>query len=518
MRCAVYIRVSTDRDEQKTSLENQQSLFYKFIEEKGWEVHSFYQDVDSGTTDKRQNLQRLIEDAKQRKFDVILAKELSRLARNGKLSYEIRDIAERNKIHIITLDNAVNTLEGNGNMFGLYAWMYEQESQRTSERIKASFRTQAQRGIFKGSIPPYGYTVVDGRLEIKDDDTPDVVRRIYRLYLEGTGFDAIARTLTRDGYSTPAQVAGKADAGIYWHGSTIKLILTNPHYTGDLVLCRETTRSVTSKVREEVPKDAQVIVPNTHLPIISREDFEAVQKHMLSRQQKRPKCKKHLFTNVAYCTDCGKSLWYLKNRKGYVCGTHLKHGKNACSQHSIKEEVLKSIILDDIRKLAQSLDEQDVFGRLEAKVTSVRKYTIKQMEAVDKQIQKLRNEKNGYIRLLAQQSITEEEYREVATGVNNKIEQLQEKKLGLSTAIEMNEVTDVVSRAKDEIQRFIAMKELTPEMLHRLVEKIEVTADGVPQIYYRFANPSAFPLSQIKLKHSIFNYLHKRRGGKKVAK
>ncbi|WP_232016566.1 recombinase family protein [Paenibacillus baekrokdamisoli] len=84
--------------------------------------------------------------------------------------------------------------------------------------------------------------------------------------------------------------------------------MTNPHYTGDLVLCRETTLSVTNKVRTEVAKDAQVIIPNTHAPVVSHEDFEAVQRHMESRKKKRPKYKKHLFTNVAYCADCGQSL------------------------------------------------------------------------------------------------------------------------------------------------------------------------------------------------------------------
>ncbi|WCK55148.1 recombinase family protein [Aneurinibacillus sp. Ricciae_BoGa-3] len=88
-----------------------------------------------------------------------MTKELSRLARNGRLSYEIRDIAEQSKIHTITLDNAINTLEGNGQMFGIYAWMYEQKSQRTSQRVKAALRSRAQRGFFKGSNPPYGYTV-----------------------------------------------------------------------------------------------------------------------------------------------------------------------------------------------------------------------------------------------------------------------------------------------------------------------------------------------------------------------
>ncbi|WP_081666922.1 recombinase family protein [Paenibacillus pinihumi] len=100
---------------------------------------------------------------------------------------------------------------------------------------------------------------------------------IYRMYREGKGFDAIARTLTREGVPTPAQVIGKKNAGQYWQGSSIKLILSNPHYVGDLVQFRQTTKSVTVKGREELPKEKQIIVKDTHPAIISREDFEAVQ-------------------------------------------------------------------------------------------------------------------------------------------------------------------------------------------------------------------------------------------------
>lgn len=316
MRCAVYIRVSTNKEEQKSSLENQRSLFYQYIEDKAWDVFEFYVDVESGTTGKRENLQRLIEDAKQRKFDVILAKELSRLARNGGLSYQIRDLARDNHIHLITLDNAINTLEGKGEMFGLYAWMYEQESQRISTRIKDALKSTARNGKFKGSVPPYGYRLNNGKLILAEDDTPNVVKRIFGMYLEGKGFDAIARTLTREGCSTPAQVIGKKNAGLYWQGTSIKKILSNPHYVGDLVQGRQTTVSVTSKVREEVPREKQIITENAHQALISRGDYEAVQQYMegRKRQQAKPKAKKHFFTNYLFCA--GKDLTSKKaNRK-----------------------------------------------------------------------------------------------------------------------------------------------------------------------------------------------------------
>ncbi|MED4908870.1 recombinase family protein [Brevibacillus centrosporus] len=493
MRCAIYIRVSTDKEEQKQSLENQKNMFYQLIEDRGWDVYKFYVDVESGTTDKRENLQLLIEDAEQRKFDVILAKELSRLARNGGLSYRIRDIAEKNRIHIITADGAINTLEGNGNMFGLYAWMYEQESQRTSERIKAVLSSKARNGEFKGSVPPYGYRIENGKLVIAEDDTPNVVRRIYHMYLEGKGFDAIARVLTREGYPTPAQVIGKKNKGQFWQGSSIKLILSNPHYVGDLVQGRQTTRSVTSRVREDIPKEKQVIVPNTHSAIISREDFEAVQRYMHGRKQQRvkPKAKKHLFTNYLYCADCGKSLWYVQYRKGYVCGNYYKHGKHACTQHNVKEKELIFAILKDIRRMAEKLNKKDVMGRLEVKAMQAKRQAEKQMQALQKQVEKLKGEKTNLIRVLANKMVTEADYKETLERINAELFALQNRHYSLFLLHNGNDGTERFIRLKDELNLFMQLNELTPEMLHRLIDKIVVQADGSANVQYKFA-ASAF--------------------------
>lgn len=320
MRCAIYIRVSTNKEEQKTSLTNQRDLFEKYIQDKGWDIYAYYEDIESGTKAKRENLQRLIEDAKSKKFDVILAKELSRLARNGELSYQIKNIAENNKVHIITLDNAINTMEGNTHMFGMYAWLYEQESQRISIRMKSAFKTQAQKGYFKGSFAPYGYYINDKKLYIRDDYTPNIVKRIFKDYLSGKGFDRIAKELYEEDIPSPGQVAGKSDSSEKWHGSSVRLILENPHYTGDLVQCRSETISVTTNRRNQKDKEEFIIIRDTHEAIITRTDFEAVQQLIKSRKKIRPQQNIHLFTNILFCADCGHGMHFKKNRKGYVCG------------------------------------------------------------------------------------------------------------------------------------------------------------------------------------------------------
>ncbi len=136
-------------------------------------------------------------------------------------------------------------------MFGLYAWIYESESQRISDRIKSVFHMKHKSGKFIGSIPPYGYKVSKGQLVPKDDGTVKIVRDIFGKYLDGWGHDKIARYLSKKGVSTPSQVAGKRNAGLYWHGSSVKQLLQNPHYIGDLVQGRETSMSVTNKKRKE---------------------------------------------------------------------------------------------------------------------------------------------------------------------------------------------------------------------------------------------------------------------------
>lgn len=491
MRCAIYIRVSTDKEEQKASLKYQKELFYKFIEEKEWDIYEFYVDVQSGTTAKRKNLQRMIEYAQDKKFDIILAKELSRLARNGELSYKIKNLCENQGIHIITLDNAINTLTGNTNMFGLYAWMYEQESQNTSNRVKETLKTRAKNGLFKGSNPPYGYEVREGKLYIRNDETSEIVRRIFREYLEGSGRESIARRLYNDGIRTPADVAGKINASDKWNDSTIKLILTNPHYVGDLVQGRTTTVSVTNKKRKKQDKEDMYIIENTHEAIISRDMFEAVENLMKQRKKFITAPKLHLFTNILFCADCGKGLWFRSNRQdGYICGSYARHGTKSCSAHTIKENFLKETILYDIRKLIQEIDKEQYLNELEAKSKRSKKDIQQKLDKINKHVDVLKNRKKKFIKMLADEKIKHDEYLYMVEDNNTELAQLVEKKNELLLMLESEQVMDNIDKLKQELLQFLNFDELTSEILHRLINRIDVKEDGTPVIHYRFAAPT----------------------------
>lgn len=491
MKCAIYIRVSTNKEEQKTSIQNQKDLFLSYVTERGWDIYDIYIDIESGTKDNRTNFQKMMSDAKNRKFDVILAKELSRLARNSKLSHDIKFIAENNNINLITLDNAINTVDNPtaGNfMFGLYATIYEHESKQMSDRIKLALKSRAHRGVFKGSIPPYGYLVKEGKLHIRDDETPKVVKRIFKEYIEGKGFDAIARGLYNDDIPTPSVIACKKYTNDKWHGSSIRCILTNPHYIGDLSQNRTTTRSVTSNIRNIVDTSNQIIVKNTHEAIISKSDFNIVQELISLRKRIRPAAQVHLFSNILFCADCGHKMHFKKNRSGYICGNFNKHGAKACSSHIVREKDLSNILIADFKLLINNLEDK-VF------IKNIKEYNKRNIKPIEKNLNSLNikinslvSKKSKALNKFIEEHITKEDYDMVVNDCNFQIEKLQEDKFLHENTIKNNTSIDIFSNLTNFKIFLLNNNELSTGLLNTLVFKIEIKDDGSPKIHYRFSS------------------------------
>lgn len=490
MRCAIYARVSTELDSQKTSIHNQIDLFTNYIAEKGWEITKIYTDKQSGTKSNRPGLKALIEDGKNGKFDVILAKELSRLARSGQLSYKVRDICLDHSIDIVCLDGSINTLEKDDRNFGLYAWLYENESISTSKRSKTAKKTKARRGLFVGSNPPYGYYSDKGVLKVRADETPNVVKRIYNDYIEGQGMDSIAKQLSLEKVPTPSLIANKSNATVYWHASSIKLILSNQHYCGDLVQNRTETVSVTKTKRKPVSKEDMIILEGTHEAIISREVFQIVQTMLKNRMRTKTAPKKHLFTNVLYCSNCGKGMWYKQNQRGYRCGGNIKHGNIFCPNRTIvREKELKYAILNDLNELTNGFSTEDLLKQVEQKLNSKQRKLQNELVQVESKINNWNDRNQKYFDSYCDGIITHEQHEQYSKNNLEKIAQSEAVKAQINIQLEECKNQTFTMDLKSKLKEFASIQDLTTKLLHSLVKKVTCTIDGNVNIHYTFVNP-----------------------------
>lgn len=499
MKAAIVRRVSTTKEVQEESLKNQQGFFEDYVKDKGWDICDIYTETESGTKFNRKEMNRLIADAKAGRFDIILAKELSRLARNQRLAHEIKDIIETYNIHLITMDGAIDTTNGNTNMFGLYAWIYEQEAQRTSERIKMALTTRAKQGRFKGSIPPYGYELCNGKLIVKGDDSPEIIRRIFQRYIDGKGFDAIARELYESEVPTPSMVAGKSIQNVFWNGSSVRSILENPHYTGNMVQGRESTISVTNKARRIRDENEFIVVKETHESIIASNVFETVQQLIAFNRRRsfaysevssRPHQNVHLFTGIIFCSDCKSGFHYKRNSRGYICGRSDKHGNKACTKHLVRENGLIELIRSDLQRLAGLFDDKSYYDDVKEKFMKSRAKLEKELQSCKAKIDRVNSLKRKALSKYLEEEITKAQYDDYNASQDVEIAKLQGNKGKIEAAMSTVLDTNALERVKEIVALALEFKEISREVINRFIEKIEVKDDGTVRLYYRFAGTS----------------------------
>jgi site-specific DNA recombinase len=212
---------------------------------------------------------------------------------------------------------------------------------------------------------------------------------------------------------------------------------------------------------------------------------------MKSRYCMRPKAKKHLFTNIVYCADCGTSLWYMHDRKGYVCGRFRKHEVNACTSHLIREKQLKNFILEDLREMASvTMNKSEFVQRAGEKIKRIEKDFNNQEKRINKEIESLKTENRNILRLLAQGTIGQEEYRSVADENQQKVQDLQQKLvIAKKQRNDQSDFNEVSIRIMKYVDRILEFHDLDEELLHRIIERIDVKENQDIVIHYRFTNP-----------------------------
>lgn len=283
LRVVAYCRVSTDSDEQATSYEAQVEHYTEFIQKNAdWEFAGIYADdgISGTNTKKREEFNRMIDDCKDGKIDMIITKSISRFARNTLdcLKY-IRQLKDMN-IPVQFEKESINTMDAKGEvLITIMASLAQQESQSLSQNVKLGLQYRYQQGKVQINHNRFlGYTKdADGNLVI-DPEQAEIVKRIYREYLEGLSMDKISAGLEADGILTGA---GKPK----WHTSTINKILRNEKYIGDALLQKTYTTDFLNKTRVKnngiVP---QYYVEGNHEAIIPKDIYLQVQEELVRRR------------------------------------------------------------------------------------------------------------------------------------------------------------------------------------------------------------------------------------------
>lgn len=477
MRVAAYCRVSTDSEEQETSYEAQVQHYTDYIRSRpDWEFVEIYADdgISGTNTRKREEFNRMIADCEAGKIDMVITKSISRFSRNTLDCLKYTRKLKALNIAVFFEKENINTLDSKGEvLLTIMASLAQQESESLSANVRMGIQFRNQQGKVQVNHNWFlGYTKdADGNLVI-DPAQAEIVRRIYREYLEGASFLQIKRSLEADG--TPNGAGHKK-----WHESNIQQILTNEKYIGDALLQKTYTVSVLDKKRStnngQRPK---YYVEGNHEAIISKDVFMRVQSEIARRANLNPDGKRRVYSSryalsgMVYCGHCGDIYWRVKwNNRGckstvWRCVSRVlkKDVDFDCPARTVKEEVLQGAVVTAVNdayarrnaviSLLKTNIQETVFDYLEARIT-----------AIDEQLAELQ-----------QQMIDNSGDRELVEQLEDQMDDLREERQDILA--EAAERTDLQARMNDMIafleEMPAAVTEYSEALARRLVDRISI--------------------------------------------
>ena len=378
---ALYCRLSRDdnMDNESNSIQNQKKILQKAAKDKGYtDTIFFVDDGITGTTMKRKDFQRMIQAIEAGYISAVFVKDLSRLGRNyievGKLTEEI---FPQHDIRLVAVADGVDSDEGEDDFTPFRNIMNEWYAKDISKKRKIVNKMKGNAGI-PLSQPPYGYmkNPDDTRFWVIDPDAADVVRRIYRLALEGNGPMQIATALCEAGILNPS--AYRTSKGISkggskstleptkWNHTTVKKILTLQEYCGDVINFKTYSKSYKMKRRIENPEENRAIFLNVHEAIIDRPTWEKVQVLKAGTRRKKPSVTQEpsVFSGRMKCPDCGGNLNFHFNQgnhdiKYFSCNNRNSGLRKCNATHYIRLDFLEQVVLYEVNRLASFANEYE---------------------------------------------------------------------------------------------------------------------------------------------------------------
>ncbi len=497
----LYIRLSReddDKTEMSESITNQKSLLLQYVKENNLRVYDIYiDDGYSGTNFDRPNFNRLLNDIELGKINMVITKDMSRLGRDyiGTGNLIEKYFPEHNVRYIAVTDNIDTFLDNSNNDIAPFkAIMNDMYAKDISKKIKSSLKAKMKEGKWVGGRTPFGYDQDknDKNHLVINEEQADIVKKIFDMCLEGLSFFKIAKQLTNEGVKTPAQYYNFEWKSHYnlkygeWHSKTIRDILTNRMYVGDLVQNKRS--KVNYKVKKVVKNNEcdYIIVENTHDAIIDRDVFYEVQKRISKNKGRNEKKEIHLLDGLLYCGDCGHRISIQSRRKKdnrcyTICNYYRTYMKQKlCTTHSNNYDGLEKLIINSLTKMclnyiSKNKIKNNVLSNLD-KTSNVS--NKKELEILNNDIKQINDNLDAtYIDKL-NKKITEEQFERVKIKLENELSIKQKKYDDLNDDI--NDIISEKSKNKvivEYINKFLSMKEPDRELIINLIDRIEIFED-----------------------------------------
>ena len=509
-RAVIYIRLS-EADEGKSyeseseSITNQRNLLMNFVKEKGFIfVGEYVDDGYSGTNFERPGFTKMIEDIKNKMANLVIVKDLSRLGRDHVMTgYYIENFFPENNIRFISLqenyDSAINQASNDSSTFIIACNDYY--SRQNSIKIRSVLNDKRKKGKFIGSNPSYGYMKdpnEKGHL-IPDPEYAPVVKKIFEMAASGVGLSDIASYLNDNKIKTPSSLKrknpnSKMRYNEQWTTSSVKKILKNRMYTGDMVQSTQTKVNYKSKKKKALPKSNWDIVPSTHEPLVDKLTFERIQGNVKRTNTSVSNREKRLFENLLFCKECGNALTitYRKNHNYWTinCNKYARDPRRRlCEPHFMPYDKLEEALLEVVRTTCKNYIKQ-----IDSKLLS-KEIADKNSSKDDnkEKIRYLENKIKEYISKI--DMLYEDKFRGNISDVTYKRLSQETESLLNKTQLDLEKYkntknegikTKELEEYEKRIRELIDIKKPTRELLQTLIDKIEIDKDKNIEIFYRF--------------------------------
>ena len=511
LRVTFYARVSTDKDEQLNSLENQVQYYTQFIQEKrNWTYVPGYVDegISGTSTKKRDSFLRMIADAKAGRFDFIITKEISRFSRSTLDSIQYTQELLEHDVGVLFQNDSINTLDSDSEFrLVVMAGVAQDEVRKLSERLKFGFRQAIKNGHVLGNDKLWGYDKKDCILTINEAEA-QVVRRIFDLYAnQQMGIRRISQVLYGEGFTSRK--------GNAFNVLTIRHILCNPKYKGWYCANKSQTVDYRSKRKVFLEEDEWVMYPDPSIPAIVSEElwdranalYKRRSQQMRQHQSGAVFHNRYPYSGKIICEKHGASFHrqLLKSAKGekevWQCRIYRDKGRAACSAPQLRTTELNQIMADIFNKLAQS--KQAIIDAVVTVLQSVpdEHDYIQDIRRMEEDLSAIQAKKDRLLEMSIEGVISMAEFKQRNNGFNQQAQALEERlealraeaEKGQRTAARLEEIRAALKRElsfQNGVHSSLVTTILDPIVVQKNSTKEEIRLD----IHLKFGGPweSAF--------------------------